>query len=100
MRGLVRSVRRLMMLWGDRSIEVRVDVDDHGMQSVSGVAEGIFKAFSLPWLGVGLESGAASPGGTPSADEGTAPQAGPAADDTPVPTQPLINVASTPHQNG
>src|SRR3989344_9180238 len=90
------QLRRLMMLWGDRSSEVRVDVDEHGMQSVSGVAEGIFKAFNLPWLGVGLESGPASPGSTPSADEGTAPQAVPAADDTPVPTQPLTSVASPP----
>ncbi|MCQ1852473.1 hypothetical protein [Neorhizobium galegae] len=48
------QLRRLMMLWGDRTSEVRVGVTAKGMRSVSGVAEGIFESFRLPWLGEGL----------------------------------------------
>ncbi|NKJ72703.1 hypothetical protein GFL38_10545 [Rhizobium leguminosarum bv. viciae] len=48
------QLRRLMMLWGDRTSEVRVSVTATGMRSVYGVAEGIFERFSLPWLGEGL----------------------------------------------
>ncbi|ANM09212.1 MULTISPECIES: hypothetical protein [unclassified Rhizobium] len=50
------QLRRLMMLWGDRTSEVRVGVTAEGVRSVSGVAEGIFRSFRLPWLGEGLEA--------------------------------------------
>ncbi|WP_400766990.1 hypothetical protein [Methylosinus sporium] len=49
------QLRRLTMLWGDRTSEVRVGVTAKGMRSVSGVAEGIFETFRLPWLGEGLD---------------------------------------------
>lgn len=54
------QLRRLMMLWGERNNEIHVTINADGVRSVSGVREGVFKAFSLPWLGEGLDAGAAS----------------------------------------
>ena len=50
------QLRRLMMLWGDRGSEVRVSLSEDGIRSISGVPEGIFRAFGLPWLGEGLDA--------------------------------------------
>jgi hypothetical protein len=68
-----------MMLWGDRSSEIRVGVTPGGMRSVSGVPEGIFESFRLPWLGEGLDEATtpATAAGAPSADPAT-PQSPPA----------------------
>ncbi|MGQ5702847.1 hypothetical protein ACUJ46_12435 [Sandaracinobacteroides sp. A072] len=79
--GRRQQLRRLMMLWGDRTSEVHVDVTAEGMRSVSGVAEGVFEAFRLPWLGEGLDSA-----GTPSPD--VAMQSGAPASEVPEPEVP------------
>jgi hypothetical protein len=90
--GRREQFRRLMMLWGDRSNEVHVGVTAEGMRSISGVAEGVFKAFRLPWLGEGLDTvqtpasaAVVQPNG-PSPQQPQAPDA-PAAV-TPTPTTP------------
>ena len=49
------QLRRLAMLWGDPSREITVTLDQDGQRYFSGIAEGIFEAFELPWLGEGLE---------------------------------------------
>lgn len=51
-----KQLRRLMMLWGDRTGEVQVSRRSDGTRAVSGVTEGIFEAFRLPWLGEELDS--------------------------------------------
>lgn len=48
------QLRRLAMLWGDRSSDVRVVEGADGVRTAAGVAEGVFEAFGLPWLGEGL----------------------------------------------
>jgi hypothetical protein len=50
-----KQLRRLMMLWGDRTGEVQVSRRSDGTRAVSGVTEGIFEAFRLPWLGEELD---------------------------------------------
>lgn len=59
--GRREQLRRLMMLWADRTSEVRVGVTPEGMRSVSGVTEGIFQTFRLPWLGEGLDAAETPP---------------------------------------
>lgn len=48
------QLRRLMMLWSDGASDIHVEVTADGMRSVSGVAEGVFRAFRLPWVGEGF----------------------------------------------
>jgi hypothetical protein len=75
------QLRRLLMLWGDRTSEVHVGVNAEGIRSISGVAEGVFDAFRLPWLGEGLDasetpaSAAAVQPNEPSAQPPQAPDA-------------------------
>lgn len=86
------QLRRLMMLWGDRTSEVHVGVTAEGTRSVSGVAEGVFQAFRLPWLGEGLDSA-----GTPS--PAATVQSGEMASKMPeseVPASPIPSVQSPP----
>lgn len=59
--GRREQLRRLMMLWGNRTSDVNVSVTAEGTRSISGVAEGVFEAFGLPWLGEGLDSAETPP---------------------------------------
>lgn len=86
--GRREQLRRLMMLWGDRTNEVSVGVTAEGMRSVSGVAEGVFEAFRLPWLGEGLEAVQ-----TPASPEQ------PQAPNTPAPIPPSPVAPSPPRQS-
>lgn len=49
------QLRRLVMLWGNRESDIRVIVHADGVRTVTGVAEGVFQTFGLPWLGEGLD---------------------------------------------
>ena len=51
-----RRLRRLAMLWGNRLDELTLTVDPAGQKCFSGIAEGVFAAFGLPWLGEGFEA--------------------------------------------
>jgi hypothetical protein len=64
------QLRRLMMLWGDPTSEVRIGVTESGLRAVSGVSEGVFETFGLPWLGDGLDAAdaQATTPGTPLAE--------------------------------
>lgn len=50
------QLRRLVMLWGDRSPELTVVASPDGQKRVVGIAQGVFDRFGLPWLGEGLEA--------------------------------------------
>lgn len=83
------QLRRLTMLWGDASQDVALTTDSYGQRMVAGVAEGIFEAFALPWLGSGLDETAATaptvPGPSGQQDDGAA-TAGPTPAPAPAPT--------------
>jgi hypothetical protein len=96
------QLRRLMMLWGDRNSEVHVTTSADGMRAVSGVTEGIFKAFGLPWLGEGLDAGAATEPSVKVQPDNATPQVAAISDPdnpTPAPTtfqrQSTISVTGT-----
>jgi hypothetical protein len=50
------QLRRLVMLWGDRSQGAAVTLDAEGQKQFNEIAADIFETFGLPWLGEGLES--------------------------------------------
>lgn len=54
------QLRRLVMMWGNAGQDLNVESRD-GARLVSGIAEGIFEAFNLPWIGEGLEEQRAEP---------------------------------------
>lgn len=49
------QLRRLATLWGDGSRDVTLTTNANGQREVAGIAEGVFEAFGLPWLGSGLD---------------------------------------------
>lgn len=98
--GRRAQLRRLAMLWGNQSNEFSLSVDADGQKYVAGIAEGIFQAFQLPWLGEGLDAstttGAPPP---PSLEPVNKPAAGaevtPASPPTPVPSPPPPTIGRT-----
>jgi hypothetical protein len=83
------QLRRLMMLWGDRTTEVYVGMTAEGVSAVSGVTVGVFESFRLPWLGEGLGAGGGRAPAVVVRPDTPAPQSPPAPDaDSPVQATP------------
>ena len=97
------QLRRLAMLWGDAAHDVTLTADANGQRFVAGIAEGIFDAFDLPWLGSGLDQMPSGAGAEPANRAGpndAVPQGGaqmtgdpgpnptPTSTPTPTPAQP------------
>lgn len=86
------QLRRLAILWGDASQDITLKTDANGQREVTGIAEGIFEAFGLPWLGTGLDE---TPGAAPTGPIPTRPQNDDAATDGLV-TGPMPTPAPAP----
>lgn len=67
------QLRRVMALWSDRSGRITVTETPDGARSVSGVAEGVFHAFGLPWLGEDLTPPLSPPQPSPAPTPGAPP---------------------------